>query len=357
MDTLRRMISNTLVAHVALVAVVALFSCAEKPGVPTAPLEGDPITDTSYVEVSPAWTGFDSPEDVLVGREPFIYIADTGNDRIVMLDLAGRVVGTTARIKRPVAIAQDYRFNLVVAAELDTTIGGTAVTLGAIYRIDLAAAGHDIARAPMSVLYTEPSRPNRRFAGVGALPDNTYLVARVGPLNTSPVDPDVSVIHVDNDGSLISPVAAVSPNGNAIGSIGGLTSLTVPDNSRGFAITQRDPEQQFRAQFFSYFASSEGEGWRPAMAPAFDDRDLMSVARFDRPEDIAYDRFGNIYVVDAERDSVFKFNAQGREFTGQSFGGPGVLEAPHGVAHFNRTLYVADTGNDRILRFRLTTDN
>lgn len=315
------------------------------------------MTDTSYVEVAPAWTGFEAPQDVLVGREPFIYVADTGNDRIVMLDLAGRVVGYSPRISRPVAIAQNYRFELLVAAELDTTIQGTPVTLGAIYRIDLAAASHDIASAPLTTLYLEPSKPNRRFTGIGALPDNTMLVARVGPLNTSPVDPDVAVLHIDADGSLLSPVGAVSPSGNAIGSIGGVTSLAIADNSRGFAITQTDPEQQFRVQLFSFFSGSEGEGWRPAMAPAFDEGMLMSVARFDRPEDIAFDRFGNIYVVDAGRDSVHKFNTQGREFAGQSFGGSGMLSEPHGVAHFNRTLYVADTGNDRIVRFRLTTDN
>ena len=307
--------------------------------------------------LTPAWTGFEAPQDVLVGREPFVYVADTGNDRIVMLDLAGRVVGSTGRVRRPVAIAQDYRFNLVVAAELDTIIGGTPVTLGAIIRIDLAAASHDIARAPMSVLYVEPSKPNRRFTGVGALPDNTYLIARIGPLNTSPVDPDLAVIRIANNGTLMSPVGAVSPVGNAIGSIGGLTSLLVPDDTRNFTITQSDPEQQYRVQMFSYFSGSEGEGWRPSMQPSFDDQGLMSVARFDDPQDVAYDRFGNIYIVDAARDSLYKFNASGRHFSGQSFGGEEVLSSPHGLAHFNRTLYIADTGNDRIVRFRLTTDN
>lgn len=353
--------SATALRNVAGATALSLLllagACAEKPALPTAPLERDPVTDTSYVEVTPAWTGFDAPRDVLAGREPFIYVADTGNDRIVMLDLAGRVVGVSGRIARPVALAQDYRFNLLVAAELDTTIQGTAVTLGAVIHIDLAAAAHDIARAPMTTLYTEPSKANRRFTGVAALPDNTLLVARVGPLNTSPVDPDVAVLRIAADGALMSPVGAVSPSGNAIGSIGGLTSLTVPDNSRSFAITQSDPEQQFRVQLFSFFTGSEGEGWRPALQPAFDADAMMSVGRFDRPEDIAYDRFGNIYVVDAGRDSVFKFNAQGRAFAGQSFGGAGVLSSPHGVAHFDRTLYVADTDNNRIARFRLSTDN
>ncbi|MBC8145780.1 MAG: hypothetical protein H7X80_09340 [bacterium] len=345
------------VAICAALGFIAFASCAEKPDAPTAPASREPVTDTSYVMVSPAWTGFEAPEDVLVGREPFIYVADTGNDAIVMLDLAGRVVGRSKRIKRPVAIAQDYRFNLLVAGELDTTIGGTAVTIGAIFRIDLASAQHDISRALITTLYLEPAKANRRFTGIGALPDNTYLASRVGPLNTSPVDPDVSIIRIANNGTLISPVSSVSPVGNAINSIGGLSSLFVPDDSRNFAITQTDREQQFRVQIFSYFSGSEGEGWRPAMQPSFNDGDLMTVERFDQPHDIAYDRFGNIYVVDAARDSIYKFNTQGREFSRQSFGGDGVLSAPHGVAHFDRTLFVADTGNDRIVRFRLTTDN
>ncbi|MDZ7262833.1 MAG: 6-bladed beta-propeller, partial [candidate division KSB1 bacterium] len=70
------------------------------------------------------------------------------------------------------------------------------------------------------------------------------------------------------------------------------------------------------------------------------------------------DNQGNIYVIDAGSDSLFKFTSTGKEL--HSFGGTGSGEKqfknPHGVAHFNKTLYVADTGNDRIVRFKLSTD-
>jgi sugar lactone lactonase YvrE len=43
-----------------------------------------------------------------------------------------------------------------------------------------------------------------------------------------------------------------------------------------------------------------------------------------------------------------------------SFGGKGSgksqLSEPKGIAWFNKTLYVADTKNNRICRFRLSTD-
>jgi sugar lactone lactonase YvrE len=76
------------------------------------------------------------------------------------------------------------------------------------------------------------------------------------------------------------------------------------------------------------------------------------------PEDVTVDPEGNIFVVDADFDSLFKFTAAGDEL--QSFGGTGSgekqFQQPQGVAFFDRTLYVADTGNNRIVRFRLSTD-
>ncbi|MFY8132806.1 MAG: hypothetical protein ACOVOL_06180, partial [Bacteroidia bacterium] len=36
--------------------------------------------------------------------------------------------------------------------------------------------------------------------------------------------------------------------------------------------------------------------------------------------------------------------------------GPAQFRNPEGVAYFKRVLYVADTGNGRIVRFKLSTD-
>ncbi|MCW9066273.1 MAG: hypothetical protein OQJ78_08235, partial [Ignavibacteriaceae bacterium] len=60
------------------------------------------------------------------------------------------------------------------------------------------------------------------------------------------------------------------------------------------------------------------------------------------------------YIADAGKDSVFKFNSFGDELN--SFGGPDLFNEPYGVAFFNKTLYVADAGNNRILRFILSTE-
>ena len=50
----------------------------------TGPTNANITGDTVYVQLNPPWTGYNQPQDIIVGREPFIYVADTDNDRVVM---------------------------------------------------------------------------------------------------------------------------------------------------------------------------------------------------------------------------------------------------------------------------------
>jgi len=99
------------------------------------------IGDTVYIQQSPVWTGFNKPQDMIVGREPFIYVADTENNRIVMLDISGQFLGEKS-IKKPTAIAQNYKLELLVVAEFDTVINNQNLTFSALYRINLVEAGN-----------------------------------------------------------------------------------------------------------------------------------------------------------------------------------------------------------------------
>jgi hypothetical protein len=103
-------------------------------------------------------------------------------------------------------------------------------------------------------------------------------------------------------------------------------------------------------------------------------RFLYEPFRFTRPADVcvAPDETGYLFVVDSERDSLYQFTSKGFEgvnpppssgLTKQvpaSFGGfgsgPFQFKGPSGVAYFRRTLYVADRGNNRIMRYRLSSD-
>ncbi len=104
-----------------LIFLIALqISCTNKFNMPNENIQKGQyqnISDTLYIQQHPVWNGFNKPEDIIVGREPFIYIADTGNDRIVMMNVAGQILGSI-HIKHPTSLAQDYRLNLLVCATL-----------------------------------------------------------------------------------------------------------------------------------------------------------------------------------------------------------------------------------------------
>jgi hypothetical protein len=316
------------------------------------------INDTLYLPLTPEWTGFNSPSDIFIGREPFIYIADTDNDRVAMLDLSGKVVGYSSRIRKPIAIGQDGLFNLLVCAELDTVINGNQATIGAVFRIGLRQTLHDISHAPISLAYSEAGNPARRFTGVTVLPNNSYLVTRIGTANSSPTNPDNAIITISSGDVFLSPIAGLTPKGNALNSISGLSSITTTgQRSQDFIFTQTGSEMQFKTQWLTY-STGDQSGWAQKFLPPLDKNSLFAAGRFTSPEDCTLDDFGNIYIVDAAKDSLLKFTSQGKQM--HSFGGSGngqrQFNSPKGVAWYDKTLYIADTKNNRIVRFRLSTE-
>ncbi len=347
-------------AAVVLIALLTLEHCGDTFDTrdlgATAP--PDVYGDTSYVLQQPVWNGFSEPADIHAGFEPFLYVAERGANRITMLDLSGTVVGSSAPIRRPTAIAQDYRLQLLVCGEFDTTIGGQDVTYGGIYRIDLVAAGHDIARASVRRVYWDPLNINRRYTGVAVLSNNSYYVTRTGSNNNSPVDPDDAVMLFDKADQLRPRVEwpSLGIDGTGLATLTQPTAIaTFPRPGTDFLMTQRGEKSLFRMQWITQRTTGDVTQWESYYTPARDGGiDFLRIGLFTRPEDVVTDGSGNVFVVDAGLDSVFAFNASG--YISQAFGGPTQFRSPEGLACFDRILYVADTGNNRILRFVLSTD-
>ena len=349
----------------AILVTLFLTNCVTKLDKPdNSPKDGGQvISDTLYIQQTPIWKGFNRPQDIIVGKETFIYVADTDNNRIVMLNLAGHVVGER-KIKQPIAIAQDFQLNLIVCAQFDTLVEGSNITYSAVFKLDMVSAKHIIANAKITRLLPSTSfdfsRPDREFTGVATFFDNSFYIARKGPSNATLIDPDNSILLFRKkelaDGSkidtLIGRVPLLEPLGTGIMSAYNISSInSFSGNKRDMTLTLLG-ETSFKTQVLEYLQTEDFTGYQNKIPPFT--TDLMTVAKFEKPEGTTLDIFDNIFVADAAKDSIFKFNSFGDEM--ESFGGPEILSSPHAVAYFDKILYVADTDNNRILRFVLSTD-
>ena len=323
------------------------------------------IGDTVYVQQHPAWTGFNHPQSIIVGNEPFIYVADTDNDRIVMLDLSGRVIGYSQAIKRPVALTEDKRLQLLVCAQFDTLLPGktSPTTFGAIYRIDLVSGNHNISSIKPRRVFFEPSDSTRRYSGIASLYNNQYYVCRNGPKNEiTRIDRDIAIILFSEDDQLLSPVTtSFSPDGTGLLSLSNLSAIAAMPTSRTveFVFCQTGDRSLYKVQWIRLVAEGMTTNFLSKFYPSVDgDIDFLKLNRFVRPAGVTLDPAGNLFVVDAAKDSLYRFSSRGMER--YSFGGTGSGERqfrePYGVAYFDKTLYVADRGNNRIVRFKLSSD-
>ncbi len=320
-------------------------ACGEKFPLPPQNETGNRniVTDTLYVQQSPIWGAaqgysFRGPRDVHVGVEPLVYVADTENDRIVMLDPVGTVLGISGRIPHPVAMAQDTQLDLLVVNNSNR-----------VYRINLVEANHVMASARIDTILTLEQRdhPNWRFTSIATLLGRSYYVTRVGTETA-----DNAIVQFNEKDELVGPLPLV-PGGTGFFSVTAPSGIiSVRRGSVDFIFTQTG-NSFHRAQWIT----TDAYGFTPKIEQG---KAFYTPGKFTAPEDVALDDLGNIYIIDAGSDSLYKFNPAGGEFRSQSFGGRGsgerLFNRPNGVAWFNKVLYVADTGNNRIVRFKLNTD-
>jgi len=233
-------VRKTLQLIISLVVTTFFLSCTDKfdlNDIDTGDGNVNVNGDTVYVLINPEWGGFNRPEDVMVGREPFIYVADTDNDRIVMINLDGQILGTRS-IKKPVALAQDYRLNLIVCAQFDTIVSGQSRTFSAVYKLDLVAVSHQIAIAPIKRLLpraNDLNRPLVEYTGACVFFNNMFYVSRKGPNNSSFVDPDNSLLifvpnEISGNDTMVGRVPNIDPLGQGPVSAYDISSLTSFNN-------------------------------------------------------------------------------------------------------------------------------
>jgi hypothetical protein len=339
------------------------YSCGEKFDTSQFPLNDNKTNiygDTSYIQLKPDWTGYNSPKAIIIGNEPLIYLANTGANEIICIDISGKEIGRSAKIKNPIALAQDFKLNLIVCAEFDTVISNATVTYGAIYKIRLFSANNNIANAKVERVYFEKSKPDRRFTGVAVMNNNYYYVTRTGPDNSSPIDPDDVVLTFNSDDQNLSPISALKPNGTGLGSINSPSGIAIVNpKNYDFVFIQTGDISLFKTQWITFLQSTDYSYFTSKFTPSQNGNiDILKINRFSKPMGVTVDNSGNVFVVDVVKDSLIRFTSKGIEK--YSFGGhgsgDGKFDQPHGVASFDKTLFIADTKNNRIVRYKLSTD-
>lgn len=242
------------------------------------------------------------------------------------------------------------------------------------------------------------------ITGLSILADNSLYVTRRGPQNSTNqiAAPDNTVLEfrriIENGVKTdkmenIRQIVTLNPNNPSLRSGIDLSSIatfvTPPQrdqltDDRSFLITQgqkfQNDQIDFRVLWIIAEETTDGLVFQQnssllAQDTSQADGFLYEPGKFVEPTGVAFsgDDDAYIFIVDAGTDSLYQFQSNGQEGVNPpagaeadskkilvSFGGEGAepkqFRNPGGVAYFRTVVYVADTGNNRISRFKLTTD-
>ena len=243
---------------------------------------------------------------------------------------------------------------------------------------------------------------NVEITGITILADNSIYLSRRGPLNSTNqvAAPDNTVLEfarIEVNGvptdkmTNVRQITTLNPTNPSLRSAVRLSSIasfvTPPQrdrltDDRSFLIAQTSQAQNidFRVLWINAVETTDGLVFQQNSSLLAQDTSqangfLYEPGKFQFPTDIAFsgDDDAYIFVVDSETDSLYQFQSNGQEGVNPpvgadadskkiivSFGGEGSgpkeFINPGGVAYFRNIVYVADTGNNRIARFKLTTD-
>jgi len=292
--------------------------------------------DTTYVMITPVWTEADGleynhPSDVIIGYDRSIYIADTDNNRVVRLDLAGNFI-ESYNVDHPTQIAQDRGLDLLAVTDSST-----------ILRRDYSAGGDfvEVHSEPDILL---PPPPDNRFVSASLFgicaspfPDKSYYFSHYyenGILKYNATDGFVEV--------------QIMP-GIGLGRASAPTGINAKNFNGDFYLCYTSGQATFSIQVINLSTEQ----------PLIPDTSNMNIYRntLTGHKDITMDALGNIYVTMASASEIWKYDRHGNYVLrfGQNGIGEDLLDNPRGIDAYQNYLYVADRNNNRVVRFEAST--
>jgi hypothetical protein len=353
--------------------------------------------EVAYVPIQPVISGFSKPTSIIAGFDELIYVLDEGTSEIICFDESGREIGRKF-VRGAKAMAQTRKLDLLVIGEIPQIFGDSNYIASCIYRLDLVGSGgYGLRNAKITDTIIHPfyytsqadlrSRKERvSFTDIGVLSDNRFYVTRTGinPPNMI-FGPDDAVLLFDASGKFLRNISVSTPDGlvnNFFKQPSAITTYVQPPQftARGgdaFLVAMKSVDAAIKVRIIDYTESEFGAAYEPRILidnPESADGFLYAPNRFISPTGLTVSGDGTnfIFVVDQELDSIYQFNAAGLEgvppppgsvstrLAKASFGGRGLglsqFNKPTGIAYQGRTLWITDTGNGRVLRFKLTLD-
>lgn len=366
--------------------------------------------EIAYVPVLPVLDEFVRPVDITIGFDDLIYVVDEATQEVIVLDESGRILGSKF-VPGAKAVTHDRRFDLLVVGTMDTNLvqGSNTVTrtLSCIYRLNQFAGGdYNLNTAEISNKIVHPfyfksnatdfdEVDNVSFQKVDIVGDNNsaqennaFYATRSGSNTTGVLGPDDAVIFFNNKDEFVTPIRVnTSVSGvrdDYFQSPIGISTFTKPPQinavgGRSFLFTSLDESTSLKVQRINFVETELSAFFNvDILATGIDTSQangfINKPGKFELPTDVYVtgDGNNNIIVSDRGTDSIYQFSSTGFEgveppaatglekFQSVSFGGTGSgvteFRDPAAVAHFRDILYVADAGNGRVLRFKLTID-
>ncbi len=257
---------------------------------------------------------FDGMHNLAVAPNGDIYVSDTWNSRARKIDAQNREVTT-------VAGTGEKGFS-------GDNGPATAAKFGNIYCVSLDPAAENLLLADLD---------HRRIRSVNL---RTGLVRTIAGNGEKGVPPDGAVA---TNAPLVDPRAVIADRAGTIYIL----------ERAGHALRAVDPNGRIRTVVGTGKPGNSGDG------------DDARLATLNGPKHLCLDRAGRIIIADTENHVIRRYSPDtgrieriaGRGVAGaRGLGGPPLdleLRQPHGVhVHADGTLYIADTGNHRVLAIR-----
>jgi hypothetical protein len=360
------------------------------------------LKSVEYVPVLPNFGKDITPLSLYFGYDELLYAVDSGKG-IVSYDAAGKELG---RLNLPGVqfIIQNRSLDLYALGKFDSVLNNQAVSYPVVYKISQKKANEgqtalflDLNSAlivkklkyPFDFMNISTSSSVKadqlnqlNFTSLGFLDNNAYYLVSNGPEGNGAS----GTLYSNNAILLVNNQDRVTGADGNVRKPYGLSTLIQPpqrarmETKKDFIFTSVEPDLTLKVQYKEVLKDvDENEFFSfkalPTPIPGVEaDGFLYQPFRFTKPVSVLYAGTSQryIFVADEAKDSVFVFQANGFEGTAPppqytnrkmlkvSFGGKGSgplqFNRPKSIAFFNRTLYVADAGNKRIARFRLTSD-